>query len=291
MNLSIVILSYNTPDLIKNCVTSLEKFYKKDLDAGDVEVIIVDNKSEKENFEKIKKFSTSKKFINFIPNTENAGFGKGCNLGASKAKGEYILFLNSDAEVLDENILHMKDFLKNNQDIGIMGGKILNFDKTPQRSAGKFYNLLNFLIMIGGGEKFGLLRSSPEKTERVDWVSGAFMMVNKKLFNLIGGFDKNIFMYMEDMELSFRAKKKGIETYFYPDAKVMHKEYGSSNRAFAVLNIYKGLLYFYKKYKSSTEYGIVKFCLFVKAMLIYLLGKLSNNSYYVKTYGEALKLF
>lgn len=289
MKLSIVILSYNTPDLIKNCIASLEEFYKEDL-GKNIEVIIVDNKSEKENFERIEKFAKSKKFINFIANNENAGFGKGCNLGASKSKAEYVLFLNSDTEVLDSNLLHMSDFLDKNHDIGILGGKILNPDKSSQKSAGKFYNLINFLIMIMGGEKFGLLRSSPEKTQRVDWVSGAFMMVNKKLFNLIGGFDENIFMYMEDMEISYRAKKKRIETYFYPDSKVIHKEYGSSNRSFAILNIYKGLLYFYKKYKSGIEYSIVKSCLYVKAMLIYLLGKLTNNSYYVKTYGEALKI-
>ena len=81
------------------------------------------------------------------------------------------------------------------------------------------------------------------------------MMVNKKMFNLIGGFDKNIFMYMEDMEISFRANRKGIETYFYPDARVMHKEYGSSNRGFAIINIYKGLLYFYKKYMKYLRAG------------------------------------
>ncbi len=289
MKLSIVILSYNTPDLIKNCLDSLEKFYKDDL-GKNIEAIVVDNKSEKENLDKTKKFVSSKKFAYFIENSENAGFGKGCNLGVAKAKADYVLFLNSDAEVIDSNLLEMSGFLDKNHDIGILGGKILNPDKSPQKSAGKFYNLLNFLIMILGGEKFGLLRKSPEKIEKVDWVSGAFMMVNKKMFNLIGGFDKNIFMYMEDMEISFKAKKKGIETYFYPDAKVIHKEYGSSNRGFAIVNIYKGLLYFYKKYKSPWEYGIVKLCLYTKAMLIYLLGKLTNNSYYVKTYGEALKI-
>lgn len=291
MNLSIVILSYNTPELMKDCVNSLENFYKKEFAEKKIEVIIVDNKSEKENFEKIEKFAKSKSFIKFIANSENVGFGKGCNLGASKALAPYVLFLNSDTEVLDGNLLEMSEFLDKNHDIGILGGKILNFNGVPQVSAGKFYNLFNFFMMILGGERFGLLRKSPEKTEKADWVSGAFMMVNKKMFDLIGGFDKNIFMYMEDMELSFRARKKGILTYFYSGTKIKHKEYGSSNRGFAIINIYKGILYFYKKYKSGSEYSIVKICLFTKAMLIYLLGKLSNNSYYVKTYGEALKLF
>lgn len=291
MTLSIVTLSYNTPDLVINCVSTLSNQFEKELKEGIVEIIVVDNASRKEVLETVEKELNGKEGIKLIKNKENLGFGGGCNLGAKNSKGEYILFLNSDTRTSDKGFLSMTEYLRNNSKVAILGGKLLNFDGTPQSSMGKFYNLFNFFIMLVGGERIGLLRSSPSKTCAVDWVSGACFMVRKSIFQDLGGFDEKLFMYMEDVELCFRAKKAGYEVYYYPDVHVSHKEQGSSNRTFAVLNIYKGLLYFYKKHKSKAEYQIVRFSLWIKALVVYLLGRLTNNNYYISTYGEALKLF
>ncbi len=290
MTLSIVILSYNTPDLIKDCVNSLIDQFGSEIDENIVEIIIVDNASEEKNLKEVEELTKNKK-VKLIKSNENLGFGRGCNLGAENSKGDFVLFLNSDTKTLDKGFLRMVEYLKENEEIAILGGKLTNFDGTPQVSVGKFYTLSNFFIMIFGGERFGLLKSSPNKICEVDWVAGANFMVNKNLFNKIGGFDKNIFMYVEDMELCFRAKKNGYKTYFYPDVKVLHKEQGSSNKGFAIVNIYKGILYFYKKHQSKLSYHIVKSTLFTKALGVYLLGKISNNSSYTKTYGEALRIF
>ena len=86
----------------------------------------------------------------------------------------------------------------------------------------------------------------------------------KKSFEKIGGFEKELFMYTEDMEFCFRAKKKGFSTYFYPEITLFHKERGSSNRTFAILNIYKGILFFYKKYKPDWQYQIAKMSIILK---------------------------
>ena len=163
---------------------------------------------------------------------------------------------------------------------------ILSPPKSIRRT---FYNLFNVLLMLFGGERMGLLRSSPKVTKKIDWVSGACMMVNKNIFDKVGGFDINIFMYVEDMEFCYRLGKMGYDTYFYSNVSVSHKEQGSSNRTFAVVNIYEGIAYFYKKHKSAIEYQVVKFFLFLKALTVYILGKLTNNSYYTKTYGEVLR--
>ncbi len=291
MILSIVILSYNTKDLVISSIDSLLKHYKDELEEDKFEIIVVDNASEKETIDAISSKLNNIKNVRLIKSKENLGFGKGCNLGTDNAHGEYVLFLNSDTLVSDKGFLKMADFLKSNPKVAILGGKLINFDGTPQASVGKFYNMINFFIMLFGGEKHGLLRSSPKKTQKVDWVSGACMMVSKKSFDLIGGFDKNIFMYLEDMELSYRARKKGYETYFFPNSQVKHKEFGSSDRTFAIINIYKGLLYFYKKNKSFLEYIVVWISLFLKALGVYILGRLTNNSYYIKTYGQALGTF
>jgi len=97
-----------------------------------------------------------------------------------------------------------------------------------------------------GLERAGLLRESPKQITKVDWVMGASLMISKKAFEKTGGFAKELFMYAEDMEFCYRAGKKGFATYFYPEVTLFHKERGSSNRTFAILNIYKGILFFTK---------------------------------------------
>lgn len=291
MILSIVILSYNTVNLVLDCVNSLVEQFKDELDKNEMEIIVLDNGSQKKSIDNLHAKLLKRTNVNLIKSEENLGFGRGCNLGAKKSKGDYVLFLNSDTQTKDKGFLEMANYLKENQNIAILGGKLLNPDGSAQKSAGKFYNLANFFIMLFGGEKFGLLKFSPSKIRRVDWVAGASMMVNKSYFEKIGGFDENIFMYAEDMELCFRLKKKGYLTYFYPNVSVIHKEQGSSNRTFAVVNIYKGILYFYKKHNSTAQYQIVRFFLWLKAWVVYLLGRITNNSYYTKTYGQALEVF
>jgi GT2 family glycosyltransferase len=291
MTLSIVILSFNTPDLIKDCISSLRKQFEQELKNDTIEIVVVDNGSKEGVVGDVERSVKNLKNIKLIKSKENLGFGRGCNLGVENSRGEFVLFLNSDTKVDDKGFIKMTNFLKDNPKVGILGGRLMNFDGTNQASAGKFYNLFNFFIMMFGGEKFGFLKKSPSKISSVDWVSGACFMVNKDIFNKIGGFDKNIFMYMEDMELCYRAKKNGFATYYYPDVLVLHKEQGSSNRGFAIVNIYKGILYFYVKHKSKLSYQIVRNVLYIKAKTVYLLGKITNNSYYTSAYGQALELF
>jgi len=294
MKLSIIILSYNTKDLTVKCIESLIDQYKKELEKGEFEIIVVDNGSKDGTVEILKpasprgeqvqndkrdsgqavrrpeltaEWARMTRKITFIQNKVNVGFAKGCNIGVRESKGKYILFLNSDTEVLDRGFLKMIDYFDTNKKIGILGGKLLNSDRSPQPSAGKFYTMTNFLLLIIGGERFGWLRSSPKKIKRVDWVSGACFMIGRELFDKLGGFDEHFFMYMEDMELCFRAKDCGFPTYFYPDIKLIHQSLGSSNREFAVKNINKGILYFYKKHKSYWQYLLVKTLLRAKGAI------------------------
>ena len=136
------------------------------------------------------------------------------------------------------------------------------------------------------GAKFAF---QSKKISEVDWVSGAFMMIRREVFKKLEGFDKNMFMYVEDMELCFRVKKLGYNIVFFPESSLYHMEYGSSDRTFAIVNIYKGILYFYKKHGSPISYLIVKTMLVVKAGLLVMIGKIINNKYLTDTYSKALK--
>ncbi|MDZ4227650.1 MAG: glycosyltransferase family 2 protein [Candidatus Levybacteria bacterium] len=281
VNLSIIILSYNTKALTLKCIESIVGQYKKELSLKELEIIVVDNASTDGSPSAISNFK-------LIQNKENVGFARGCNIGADSAEGKYILFLNSDTEVLDEGFLSMTDFLDKNSDVAILGGKLENNDGSIQRSCGKFYNLFNLLIMLLGLERFGFLRSSPGKIQKVDWVSGACMMVRADIFEKLTGFDEKLFMYMEDMEVCFRAKKLGFGTYFYPDVKLRHKSLGSSNRTFAIIYIYKGILHFYSRHKTYLEYLAAKLLLITKAGILILVGLLTFNSELKDRYQKAI---
>jgi GT2 family glycosyltransferase len=293
VSLSIIVLNYNTKDLTLNCIQSLIKQYRKEIDNGIFEIILVDNASVDASVSEISNLNPPGggqiSNLYLVRNKENYGFAKGCNIGAQSAKGEYILFLNSDTEASDRGFLKMIDFMKNDSRIGILGGKLLNNDGSSQPSAGKFYTLLNLSILLLGLERIGFMKSSPDKIKKVEWVSGACMMVRKKFFEKLNGFDEKFFMYIEDMEICFRAKKAGFSTFFYPDLKLTHKSFGSSNRSFAIINIYKGILYFYKKHKNRTEYFFARLLLVLKAKVLIVLSTLTFNKRLKDTYIKALQ--
>lgn len=289
VKLSIVILTFNTKDLTCECLKSVSEQYEKELQKGEFEIILVDNDSKDKTPEAVSSLKIPN--LKVIQNKENLGFSKGNNIGVKNAAGEIVLFLNSDTEVKDKGILNMVEFLESNKHIVILGGKLENANGSSQASAGKFYSIFNLFLMLIGGERLGFLRSSPARISKVDWVSGACMMVKRETFEKIGGFEEKLFMYMEDQELCYRAKKAGYKTYYYPFLSLLHKERGSSNRTFAIIHIYEGILHFYSKYKPKWQYKLAKSLLFLKAIFIKNVGRIIGNKYYISTYGQALELF
>lgn len=288
--LTIIILSYNTKQLTINCIESIILQYKKQLDDGTFEIIVVDNASRDNTVVAISNLKSKISNLKIIENKKNYGFAKGNNIGAKKAKGKYLFFLNSDTEVKDDGLLGMVDFLDKHENAGICGAKLINTDKTAQASAGNFYNILSLFLVLIGGERLGFVRLAPKNIRRVDWVSGGAMMIRSDLFKKLSGFDEKFFMYMEDMELCYRVKLLGADTYFYPNIAIVHKELGSSNRTFAILNIYKGFLYFYKKHKGIVGYYTIKLLLVAKALIAIFVGILTNNNYLKLTYRKALAI-
>lgn len=290
MLVSIITLNYNKSNLTIDCLESLYQQFKNEFLQEEIEVIIVDNASADESVKLISNTISKKKYknIKLIPNSENSGFSKGCNLGVKSAIGDYLLFLNNDTLVKDGGILKMAKYMQDNPQVSILGGQLKNTDGSLQVSTGNFYTLPRAIMLFLGGQRFGLVDKSPKEISKVDWVKGGLLMIKKEVFEKLKGFDENIFMYTEDMELCFRAKKRGYNTYFYPDVLVYHAEYGSTNRTFAIVNIYKNILYFYKIHRSKPEYIILKFILLVKSYLLIIAGNLLGNSYLKTTYKEAL---
>jgi len=289
IKISIIILSWNTKELLQQCLESLRPLTINH-QSSIIEVVVVDNGSTDGSVEVVEKeFPT----VILVKNKKNLGFGAANNQGMKIAKGEYFLLLNSDTIVKNDAVGKMAEFLEKRPQVGVVGCKLLNPDGTPQPSAGPFPNLGVAAVMLFLEHWFGdLVRATFPKTKEVDWVMGAAMMVRREVVDKVGFMDEGIFMYMDEVEWCYRIKRAGFKVMFYPGAEIVHLGGGSSKtgRKSPILNIYRGLLYFYKKHYPSWQLPILRTMLKLKARLALILGRLSKNEYLVQTYAEALKI-
>jgi len=294
-NISIIVVSYNTEKITINCLKSIIKSLKDS--ALKFEIIVVDNASEDNSVSSIKKLQSNIKIpnlkITLIENKKNIGFGAANNQAVKIAKSNYILFLNSDIIVLNNAIEKLYNFYKRNKKkLNFLGGKLLNKNGTNQPSCGPMYTLpMIFAHLFLRGDYWGLTRYSPNKLREVDWISGACILTKKEYFEKVGGFDEKIFMYMEEIDLFYRAKKQGFKIFFYPEAKFIHLgSQSSGEQTFPILQVYQGLIYFYKKHFSQFSIFILVIMLKLKALIGFLIGKIINSKYLIQTYEKAWML-
>lgn len=286
MDLSIIIPSYNTKALLERCLISINTSLKE----SDVshEVIVVDNASTDGSPELLRKKYPQ---VQLVCNTENVGYGKANNLAIKKAKGEYILLLNSDIVVQNDAIGLLYGFIKDKNKT-FAGGKLYNVDGSAQASCGPFYSIpVVALMLFAKGDYWGATRTSPTTTRSVDWVSGACLIGQRSSFLDVGLFDEGIFMYMEDIDFLYRAKKKGYTTFFYPDARFTHAGAASSReRRTPVVNIYRGLMYFYRKHRGPASCATIRFMLTAKALAAIIGGRIMSKRDLSLIYEEAIRV-
>jgi GT2 family glycosyltransferase len=284
LKISIIIPSYNTQELLSQCLKSLD---------SNSEIIVIDNGSTDGSVNMLRKLQSQNPKIKTIFNQKNKGFGGANNQGIKIATGDYLLFLNSDTLVKNQAPFKMAQFLKENPKAGMIGCRLLNKDGSWQPSAGYFPSLGITFIMLFAEHWLGdLVRSSFPKEKEVDWVMGAAMMIKKEVIAKAGLMDEGIFMYMDEVEWAYRIKKAGFKIVFYPGAEITHLFGASSKtgRQDPILNIYRGLLYFYKKHYSPSQLVILKIMLKLKAVGALILGFLTNNRYLKQTYVQALEI-
>ncbi|OGK52781.1 hypothetical protein A2966_04720 [Candidatus Roizmanbacteria bacterium RIFCSPLOWO2_01_FULL_41_22] len=290
IELSIIVLSYNTQKITVDCLLSIYR------SLGQIklsfEVIVADNGSTDGSLKAL--YQLQKKLTNFviIDNKKNLGFSRANNLAASISRGQYLLFLNSDVIVLDEAISKLLSFAKKSQDAHFFGGKLLNQDRSAQASCGPFFTLpVVFAFLFLKGDYYGLTRYSPNSVKKVDWVSGACILTKKPYFEKCLGFDEKIFMYMEEIDLLYRAKQLGFTSCFYPEAHFVHLgSASSSQRTYPILQVYKGYLYFYHKHQWPISIFLLRLMLQFKARVAIIIGQLTKNQYLIQTYEKAYQI-
>src|SRR3989344_5631858 len=173
---SIIILTYNSSSHISDLIKSLKA---KNTNASDYEIIITDNASSDDTLKKIEPFKNE---IIIKKNESNFGFAKGINEGSKHAKGEYLLFINHDTKFEKGNIDELVSVFTKFENVGIVGGKLVDKKGKVEKSAGKIFGLAEIiLISLGLDEAFGV-RISPDEVKKVGFVSGGLMMVKKEVF-------------------------------------------------------------------------------------------------------------
>lgn len=261
IELSIVVVNYCKYELTSKCVNSAIENIKN----IEYEILIIDNNSPNESYNLLHNSFENFKRVKVIKNDNNIGFGGANNLAVSELKGEYILFLNPDVIVFDNSIQEIYKYMKLNQQIGIIGTKLLNGDKTLQYSCRRILDIKDFLTARTPLSKFiskskvdrlnnlYLMKDCDhDKIQEVDWVMGSCILIRKDDFVSVGGFSPEYFMYFEDVDLCYKITKFGKKVIYYPKASMIHLHEQQSTKKINKLTFihFKSMLMFYKKYRK-----------------------------------------
>lgn len=239
IEISIIIVNYNTMHLVNNCIESIFNNCKNE----NYEIIVVDNDSKDKGQLNSKYLSNSR--VSVIYNAQNVGFGTANNIGVQEARGDYLLLLNSDTIVKKDILSLMKSeylLLKQNYKIGCIGLTLLDVDENVAHSGA------NFAYPFSKRVQNEQIINMPPNVKRCDIVIGADMFILKSLFHALGGFDENIFLYEEELELQYRMRLEGYVNFILNDIGIIHLEGKSSTSYFHQICTFKSMCYILKKH-------------------------------------------
>lgn len=298
INVSVIIVNYNSSRLLEQCLNSVEKFTR----GLNYEIIVVDNASREENIAEVtSKFSC----VRLIKNKENLGFAKANNIGLAYASGKYVLFLNNDTYFFENSLKKIYDFAESIKNEVFIGCRLLNEDGSNQISIVNFDTLLNSF-----GENFFLYKLFPKSKYlnryhynykekvlpmEVDIIKGAFIFCSASAIKNLSGFDSRFFFFGEESDLCLRFKKQGGRIYYYPGTSVYHIGGATvdRNQWFKIKNENIAKIKKYQKHYEGIEFifliifhyaGLILRIptYFIIGLLLFNKNKLSQSFFYLK---------
>ncbi|MCK4223720.1 MAG: glycosyltransferase family 2 protein [candidate division Zixibacteria bacterium] len=299
--LSIIIVSYNTKELLIECLFSVFNSLKN----VDFETIVIDNDSKDGSAEEVQNHFPK---VRLIKNQNNKGFAAANNQGLRLMRGKYAVLLNPDTLVVNSSLTKMVKFLEEHKRVGMLGCKIVNPDGSLQPSAFPLPTLKD-LILSGFAaswifwgryvQRYSSRHYVPQKVPvKVGWVSGACLMIRKRTMDEIGLLDENFFLFSEDVDWCIRASRKGWAVIFYPEATIIH--YGGrsaqKNLALKISSFYQKRFYFGKKHFGRPALLILKlisfFELIGKGLIVGIFLKMDSKERRARLngYEQAFKL-
>lgn len=243
MDISIIIVNYKSKGFVSNCIKSI---IEANFDLGErkllYEIIVVDNNSE-DGIGDILAWQSPE--VKFIQNEKNLGMGAGNNTGIKKAQGDYIVVMNPDTIAMPDTFISLFKYMEANLEVGVVGPKQLNPDKSVQHSCYRWYG---FLTPIFRRTPLGKLKFAQkdldrflmndfacDKIKKVNWLLGSFLFCRKEALNEAGLFDERFFLYFEDTDLCRRFWQRGWKVVYNPEANIIHNH----NRQSAKVAWYK----------------------------------------------------
>ncbi len=271
MDVSVIIVTYNTLKMTSECIDSIiEK-----TQGIDYEIILVDNKSEdgsKRYFENDKRLTT------YIYNNVNYGFGIANNIGMKVAKGKYFFLLNSDTLLINNAIKEFFDYAEKNNDGSVYGCYLINGNGEYSVS---FFDFPAFTINAYFKRKCRKEQLIDNmQVRKVEAITGADMFIPRKIIDIVGDFDPNIFMYGEEGELQYRMMRCGIERILIPMPKIIHFEEQSATPSIKKQAMkLKGHFIILNKHMDKLTYIIARFYYAMSYTVKYLPKLFSNKDY------------
>lgn len=268
MKLSIVIVSWNTKDLLEACLNSVFAYPLNE----PFDVWVVDNKSKDDTVAMVRSCFPQ---VELIASEENLGFAGGNNQAMTHCQGDYVLLLNPDTEIKAEALNALVAFMDEHPEAGAAGSRLLNGDGTLQPSchpmptlSREFWRMFYLDALIPYGT-YDMKKWDMEQSREVDVLMGASMLLRRAALDKVGLLDEGYFMYSEEVDLCFRLQKAGWLLYWVPQSEVVHYWGQSAKQVLAemFLQLYKGKLRFFRKHYGWLTVWLYKVVLGLAALL------------------------
>jgi GT2 family glycosyltransferase len=247
-----IIVTFNSDQDIARCINTLMAHNREALSS----VIVIDNKSKDRTLEIVNGLATVYEKLKIISNCHNVGFAKANNIAARESQSPVLAFINPDMEFIDNSLITMINLLIAESNLGAVGPALFNSDGTLQQGYGKKITPIDIMIefLLGWRIKSKIKRIFSNNSPKIDWISGACLLAKRDAFFSVGGFDENIFMYSEDLDLCLQLKKNGFNIVYESTSKAIHHSGGSQKswKKWALVANIKSRLYYSRKYYGLT---------------------------------------
>ncbi len=279
MDLSVVIVNYQTFELTKNTINSIFEYdYPFEL-----EVVVVDNASSDDSLSRLQDYFGDR--VRFIASAENNGFAAGNNQALRVVEARYVLLLNSDTIVWENTLESIYDYMEDHKDVGACGCRVLlengELDKACKRSFPNVKNSFFRLFHIptnSADDNYNLDNLPDDEIYEIDCLTGAFMFMRKEALDTAGLLDETFFMYGEDIDLCYRIKNSGWKIIYYGESKITHLKGASSKKQKSKLiyEFYRAMYIYYKKHHAEESSFIVNIVVYIGIAVLCILKLFLN---------------
>ena len=267
MDVSFVIVNWNTAELLKNCIASIYSTVNN----KKFEVIVVDNASNDDSVELIQKIFPA---VKLIRNSKNLGFSRAVNVGLRLSSGKYLILLNTDTILQKHAVNRLIDFMDSNKNVGICGGQLIYEDGRKQNSFDNYPSLLfeifnkSLLKRLFPRKYYGKFNDFIEPVE-VESIIGACFVISRVCMEKIGLLDEDYFFFIEETDYCYRANKQGFSVVHVPQSKIVHFQ-GVSAKKIPVrsrMEYFYSKQLFFKKNKPKIQFLFLIGLTFMKCVL------------------------